>query len=363
MPSDWKMTSGAVTTNSVTGVEFSIEVITDSPTMQSNFYVFFALIECTIKAAPGVGIVSSFILESDDLDEIDIEIIGSSTNQAQSNYFGKGNTTTYDRGQMHNVATPEATYHKYAVDWKSDTTTWLIDDVVVRTLNYGDAVGGKNYPQTPMTIKLGTWVAGQSSNSPGTVQWAGGLANMAQAPFTMFVETCTITNYNPAVSFIFGDMSGSNSSIQVKKSITDPAPSINLSSELGLATSLKSSTTIKSTTTVSTIKTTSSTSLKTTSSTSLKTTSTSSLTKVSAVVTSSTKTTSLMSTTSHASTVTVKVLNTTSSITQATLKINTTALTATASKPAMVTTNAAVTNRAYGSGLLGFVVAVLALFT
>ncbi len=43
-----------------------------------------------MKAAPGAGIVSSVVLESDDLDEIDWEWVGATAGEAQSNYFGKG---------------------------------------------------------------------------------------------------------------------------------------------------------------------------------------------------------------------------------------------------------------------------------
>lgn len=46
----------------------------------------------------------------------------------QGNYFGKGNTTTYDRGQFHPVTAPETTFTKYAVNWTQETTTWLIND-------------------------------------------------------------------------------------------------------------------------------------------------------------------------------------------------------------------------------------------
>jgi hypothetical protein len=39
-----------------------------------------------MKAAPGAGIVSSFVMESDALDEIDWEWIGSDTARAQSKF-------------------------------------------------------------------------------------------------------------------------------------------------------------------------------------------------------------------------------------------------------------------------------------
>jgi beta-glucanase (GH16 family) len=149
------------------------------------------------------------------LDEIDWEIIGSQTTQAQSNYFGKGNTTTYDRGEFHAVTEPQTEIHTYAVDWRPNNTTWLIDGKVVRTLLFDDAIGGKNYPQTPMNIRMGNWVAGNPSNAQGTIQWAGGLADLSKAPFTMTIESIKIINYFPAVAYSYGDNSGSWQSIKL----------------------------------------------------------------------------------------------------------------------------------------------------
>jgi hypothetical protein len=207
-------TNGNVTYNSK-GANFVINSLTDAPTLASNDLLFFGYVEATLQAAPGQGIVSSFILESDDLDEIDWEIIGSQTTQAQSNYFGKGNTTTYDRGQLHAVNMPQTETHTYAVDWRPGNTTWLIDGKVVRTLLFADAVGGANYPQTPMNVRLGNWVAGNPANAPGTVQWAGGLTNVAQAPFTFTVKSVKIINYFPAVAYSYSDNSGSWQSIKL----------------------------------------------------------------------------------------------------------------------------------------------------
>jgi hypothetical protein len=41
-------------------------------TIISNNYIFFGKVEITLKAANGTGVVSSFVMESDDLDEIDL---------------------------------------------------------------------------------------------------------------------------------------------------------------------------------------------------------------------------------------------------------------------------------------------------
>lgn len=88
----------------------------------------------------------------------------------QSNYFGKGNTTSYDRGGFHDVETPVDTFHKYAFEWTNSSMNWIIDGTVVRTLKYEDAVGGKNYPQTPARLSLGVWSAGTEKTNKYTVE-------------------------------------------------------------------------------------------------------------------------------------------------------------------------------------------------
>lgn len=124
-----------------------------------DFYFLFGRVDVKLKASTGTGIVSSVVLESDDLDEIDWEWLGGDVTEVQTNFFGKGNTTSYDRGTYQQVSTPQSTFHTYSFDWTSERVEWLIDGTTVRTLNYDDALalGGKNYPQTPMRLKLGSW--------------------------------------------------------------------------------------------------------------------------------------------------------------------------------------------------------------
>jgi beta-glucanase (GH16 family) len=74
-------------------------------------YLFYGTVTATLEAAAGAGIVSAFILQSDDLDEIDWEWLGGVTSNVQTNYFSKGNTSTYDRSAMEGVATPQTTFH------------------------------------------------------------------------------------------------------------------------------------------------------------------------------------------------------------------------------------------------------------
>ncbi len=89
----------------------------------------------------------------------------------------------------------------------------------MRTLTYNDAKGGTTFPQTPMQLKLGTWVAGKQGAPPGTVQWAGGYTNFADAPFTGYYKSVTVTDYSNSVkgasAYRYTDTSGTYQNIKV----------------------------------------------------------------------------------------------------------------------------------------------------
>lgn len=53
------------------GAVLTISNKDQAPLIKSNKYLFFGKVDVTVKAAPGVGIVTSVVLESDDRDEID----------------------------------------------------------------------------------------------------------------------------------------------------------------------------------------------------------------------------------------------------------------------------------------------------
>lgn len=136
------------------------------PTLVSNFYIMWGKLEMTMKAAPGAGVISSLVLQSDDLDEIDWEWVGSKTSEAQSNYFGKGVTDGYTRGATHAVSAQE--FHTYGIEWTQEKLDWLIDGKVVRTLMYSE--NPKYYPQTPCQVRFGSWSGGDASNEQGTIR-------------------------------------------------------------------------------------------------------------------------------------------------------------------------------------------------
>lgn len=140
--------------------------------------------------------------------------MGSKTDTIETNYFGKGDTTTYDRETWPPVTTPHDVFHTYTIKWTKESVIWLIDGAEVRTVNYQDAQGGTRFPQTPMNIRVGIWAGGAPTNAPGTIEWAGGLTDYSKGPYSMYIKNINVINYNPAESYTWTDKSGSSDSIK-----------------------------------------------------------------------------------------------------------------------------------------------------
>lgn len=206
---------GGTPTYGSDGVSFTVAKSGDSPQLISLFYIMFGRVEITMKAAPGAGIVSSLVFESDCLDEIDNEWLGADDTEVQTNYFGKGITGSYNRGQFNPAANNQGEFITYTVDWTSDRIVWTVGDTVIRTLNANEAEQGQ-YPQTPMQIKFGSWSGGDPSNSQGTIEWARGPTDYSQGPYSMVVQRIKVTDYSTGSKYSYGDNSGSWQSIQAE---------------------------------------------------------------------------------------------------------------------------------------------------
>ena len=193
------------------GLTLTLKERFDNPSLVSDFYIMFGKVEVWLKSAPGQGIISSFYLQSDDLDEVDLEWFGGDVSQMQSNYFSKGDTTTYDRGGYHNMADPRADFHNYTVDWTEDHVEWYIDGTLVRTLESTDPQG---FPQSPMRLFFGIWAGGDPSNAEGTIEWAGGLTDYSDAPFSMHIRQLVVSDYSSGTEYVYGDQSGTWESIE-----------------------------------------------------------------------------------------------------------------------------------------------------
>ncbi|RAL66542.1 hypothetical protein DID88_006232 [Monilinia fructigena] len=193
----FNITAGSLTYGD-NGAEFTIAKQGESPTIQSKFYIFF-----------GHSILTIWMKWIGNGSEV-------TTLMPRPNYFGKGNTTAYDRAIWYPTpADPTANFYNYTVDWTAERIEWWIDDNLVRTLKYEDALNGQNFPQTPMTVRLGIWSGGDpKGNNKGTIEWLVE-TDFSKVPFTMYVKSATIQDYSTGSAYEWGDKSGSWQSIKV----------------------------------------------------------------------------------------------------------------------------------------------------
>ncbi|KAI1307494.1 glycoside hydrolase family 16 protein [Xylaria venustula] len=237
-PSDDIFTSEAaeIIYDEKNGAEFTIAKQGQSTTLATNFYFFFGKTEVLMKAAKGQGIISSIVWGSDTLDEVDWEFKGGNETFAFSNYFGKGNTNETGTGGDHQITGSIYDLHNYTTVWTNDTLQWYIDGNLVRTLLSKDANNTHSFPQTPMTLRLGSWVGGDSkTQQPGTIEWAGGETDFSQAPFTMYVQSAYVEDHSSGKEYTYTDKSGSWESIKVTEGNSTAATIVNKAPEKSLS--------------------------------------------------------------------------------------------------------------------------------
>lgn len=212
---------------------FPIENKLHAPTITTSKYIFFGRVDVALQAANGTGIVTSIVLQSDDLDEIDWEWGGNDNGHVNTGYFSKGNTTTDFSKTFKKVPVdrPLSTMHTYSIVWTQDQLDWLIDGAVVRSMPYGNGRGeGYGYPQSPMVLKVGTWVAGREEAPTGTREYAGGLADFSKGPFNAYLKNITIADDSKGVKnatwYKYTDKSGvfQNIAVETTKEPSTLAP-------------------------------------------------------------------------------------------------------------------------------------------
>lgn len=212
----WEVHAGDVEYHPDQGVSFAIHKQGQSPTIRSKFYFFGGRTEVHLKAAPGKGIISSIMLLSDNLDEVDWEIIGINETMALSNYFGKGKEI-YTEGVEHQ--TPFNVfddYHNYTCVWTKEQLEWWIDGARVRVLRREDALeNGNLYPQTPMRLYMGIWAAGDPRLPEGTREWAGGDTEYDKGPFVMYVKKAHVEDFSTGKEYLYTGDSFSWESIEI----------------------------------------------------------------------------------------------------------------------------------------------------
>ncbi|KAK4611840.1 putative extracellular glycosidase [Fulvia fulva] len=221
----WNVTAGTqlISFDDQDGAAMAIDKEGDSVTVKSNFYIFWGTVEIMMKAAPGTGIISTVILLSDDLDEVDWEVMGGNSSTVENNYYGWGNTTQIN-SQYPALDGAQDDFHNYTIVWSQEKIQWMLNGNVVREQGYLEP---GLYPQTPCRIQFGLWCGGCSENE-GTRQWAGGKADFKGAPYVMNVKSIKITDGTTnSSSYSYGDHSGHWSSIQIKEGQSEAYKRIN----------------------------------------------------------------------------------------------------------------------------------------
>ena len=212
MPDDWRLADYCNVTyntnNRVNGAELEFLKKRDAPYMETKFSIFFGRVEVVAQAAPGPGIISSIVLWSSVLDEIDYEWRGSLDTIVQTNYFGKGITASYNRSTTVSVNKPMTAFHTYAFDWSATRLNFEIDGHIIRTLQKSDCNGKDiQYPQSPSKLALSLWDAGDPDNYNA---WGGGKTPIPPPAggYSYFIKSVKIWNSNPAASYTLTDKVG-----------------------------------------------------------------------------------------------------------------------------------------------------------
>ena len=164
------------------GAELTISQSGQSVTAQTSFYIMWGTVEIIMQAAAGTGIISTFDLLSDDLDEIDLEIMGGNSTTVESNWYGWGNTSQHN-ALYHPCSGPQQSMHNYTINWTQQQLEWIIDGTSARTVPY-DSPG--QYPQTPSFLKFGIWAGGDATQPEGTRTWAGGATDWSKGWVKLF---------------------------------------------------------------------------------------------------------------------------------------------------------------------------------
>ncbi|KAI6781870.1 glycosidase-like protein [Emericellopsis cladophorae] len=212
----WRTKVGPMHYDEEGGARFTISKQGESPTIDTKFYIFFGRVSFSLKAATGRGIVSSMMMLSDNLDEIDWEFTGTD-DRASTNFFGK-HIEYYENGEYHDMDTPcHDDYHNYTTVWTAEKMDFYIDEKIVRTVSHEDAKVNDTdiYPQTPMRVSLGIWAGGDPSMNEWTRKWAGGDTNFDEGPFDMYVKDAYIEDFSTGKEYVFGDKSGTWESIEI----------------------------------------------------------------------------------------------------------------------------------------------------
>jgi len=129
----------------------------NKPYTSGEFYTLekygYGRIEGRLKAAKGVGLVTSLFTYSPNADEIDIEILGRDTTKLETNFFVKGVRGINAHAIIDLGFDSSEDYHDYSIEWSPNHIKWFVDGELVRTV-VGDGI---ELPSDPSYIMANLW--------------------------------------------------------------------------------------------------------------------------------------------------------------------------------------------------------------
>ncbi|KAJ1895040.1 putative glycosidase CRH2, partial [Kickxella alabastrina] len=159
----------------------------------------YGTVEAVMRSgSSGGGVVSSFIIRNDKVgDEIDFEFVGADKGSVESNFYWHDQLDYTKMVKSPTLPDTTTNYHSYAIQWTPDKIVWLINGNAFRTVNRADtwdsASNTFKYPDSESYVSFSIWDGG--SGAKGTSDWAGGLIQWDNQPFTMAVKSINIDCY------------------------------------------------------------------------------------------------------------------------------------------------------------------------
>ncbi|KAI9930664.1 hypothetical protein ASPWEDRAFT_171288 [Aspergillus wentii DTO 134E9] len=146
-----------------------------------NHYIWYGKVSAKVKSSRGGGVITGFILMSDDKDEIDYEWVGYNLTSVQTDFYFQGVQNYSNEVTVPVDSNTYSDWHEYTIDWKPDAIDWLVDGKVLHTLTknstYNATANRYQFPQSPSRLEMSLWPGGLSTAGTGTIEWAGGLVD------------------------------------------------------------------------------------------------------------------------------------------------------------------------------------------
>jgi hypothetical protein len=157
--------------------------------LRTNSTFLYGRFEVRMRSAAGSGMLSSFFTYHDtpnipdQWNEIDIEILGNSSNSVQFNIITQGQINhEVTKSLQYN---PHQTFHVYAIEWTPNYVAWLVDGFeIYREIN--SHVSQLDYAQKLM---LNIW-------PPDAVAWVG-ILNPNSLPLYAYYDWVKYYEYTP----------------------------------------------------------------------------------------------------------------------------------------------------------------------